>query len=91
MPTALSSWQKIFDNEIQEALLKGQTIERKRVANELHDNVGSLLSAVRVSLLTFNSANANGVNANTIIDNANAAVSTLNNFAAKLCVAVEET
>jgi signal transduction histidine kinase len=42
------------NNEIQEALLKGQTIERKRVASELHDNVGSLLSAVRVSLLTLN-------------------------------------
>lgn len=43
------------NQEIQEALLKGQTIERKRVASELHDNVGSLLSAVRVSLLTLNS------------------------------------
>lgn len=43
------------NHEIQDALLKGQTIERKRVANELHDNVGSLLSAVRVSLLTLNS------------------------------------
>ncbi|WP_435353726.1 tetratricopeptide repeat-containing sensor histidine kinase [Emticicia sp. SJ17W-69] len=43
------------NHEIQEALLKGQSIERKRVANELHDNVGSLLSAVRVSLLTLNS------------------------------------
>jgi signal transduction histidine kinase len=42
------------NNEIQEALLKGQTIERRRVASELHDNVGSLLSAVRVSLLTLN-------------------------------------
>jgi signal transduction histidine kinase len=42
------------NNEIQAALLKGQTIERKRVASELHDNVGSLLSAVRVSLLTLN-------------------------------------
>lgn len=42
------------NNQIQEALLKGQTIERKRVASELHDNVGSLLSAVRVSLLTLN-------------------------------------
>lgn len=42
------------NHEIQEALLKGQTIERKRVASELHDNVGSLLSAVRVSLLTLN-------------------------------------
>lgn len=43
------------NHEIQEALLKGQTIERKRVASALHDNVGSLLSAVRVSLLTLNS------------------------------------
>ena len=43
------------NHEIQEALLNGQTIERKRVASELHDNVGSLLSAVRVSLLTLNS------------------------------------
>ena len=33
------------------------------------------------SLLNFNSAIVNGTNANTIIDNANAAVSTLNNFA----------
>jgi signal transduction histidine kinase len=47
---------QIKNHEIQEALLKGQTIERKRVASELHDNVGSLLSAVRVSLLTLNSA-----------------------------------
>ncbi|GAB3519127.1 tetratricopeptide repeat-containing sensor histidine kinase [Emticicia fontis] len=46
---------KIKNREIQEALLKGQTIERKRVASELHDNVGSLLSAVRVSLLTLDS------------------------------------
>ncbi len=45
----------VKNHEIQEALLQGQTIERKRVASELHDNVGSLLSAVRVSLLTLNS------------------------------------
>lgn len=45
---------QIKTREIQEALLNGQTIERKRVASELHDNVGSLLSAVRVSLLTLN-------------------------------------
>lgn len=43
------------NHEIQEALLNGQTIERKRVASALHDNIGSLLSAVRVSLLTLNS------------------------------------
>lgn len=46
---------KAKNAEVQEALLKGQTIERKRVATELHDNLGSLLSAVRVSLLTLDS------------------------------------
>lgn len=44
---------QLKNREIQDALLKGQTIERKRVASELHDSVGSLLSAVRVSLLTL--------------------------------------
>jgi tetratricopeptide (TPR) repeat protein len=33
--------------EITEALFKGQTIERKRVAAELHDNLGSTLSALK--------------------------------------------
>lgn len=33
--------------EITEALYKGQTIERKRVAAELHDNLGSTLSALK--------------------------------------------
>jgi signal transduction histidine kinase len=37
-------------NEIKEAMLKGQTIERKRVAAELHDNLGSLFSAIQMSL-----------------------------------------
>ncbi len=41
--------QKALD-EIKEAMLKGQTLERKRVAAELHDNLGSLLSAVSISL-----------------------------------------
>lgn len=35
------------NSEIQEALFKGQNIERKRVAAELHDNLGSLLSGVK--------------------------------------------
>lgn len=33
--------------EITEALFKGQTMERKRVAAELHDNLGSTLSALK--------------------------------------------
>ncbi|WP_435355524.1 ATP-binding protein [Emticicia sp. SJ17W-69] len=34
------------NKEISEALLKGQTIERQRVALDLHDNLGSTLSAL---------------------------------------------
>lgn len=43
--------------EIETALLKGQTIERKRVATELHDNVNSILASVKVSLETIEPQN----------------------------------
>ncbi len=36
--------------EIETAFLKGQATERKRVASELHDNLGGLLSAAKLSL-----------------------------------------
>jgi two-component system NarL family sensor kinase len=36
--------------EVEAALEKGQTIERKRVATELHDNVNSILASVKMSL-----------------------------------------
>ena len=35
--------------EAQVALLKGQTTERKRVASELHDNLGGLLAALKLT------------------------------------------
>ena len=38
------------NREISEALLQGQTLERKRVAADLHDNLGSTLSALQWSL-----------------------------------------
>jgi signal transduction histidine kinase len=45
----------IRSNEaIKEALFKGQTIERKRVALELHDNLSSLLSAINMSMQAIN-------------------------------------
>lgn len=43
-------WQnkllRLKNLRIQEALLDGQTLERKRVAAELHDNLGSSLAAI---------------------------------------------
>lgn len=41
------------NREISEALLKGQTIERKRIASELHDSLGGLLSAVKLTMQTI--------------------------------------
>jgi signal transduction histidine kinase len=35
------------NEEIMKALVEGQTIERKRVAEELHDNIGSAISAIK--------------------------------------------
>ena len=35
------------NHEIREALFRGQSLERKRVASQLHDNLGSLLSGVK--------------------------------------------
>ncbi|MDJ1506714.1 ligand-binding sensor domain-containing protein [Xanthocytophaga agilis] len=45
------------NEEIQQALIQGQTLERKRVAAELHDNLGGLLSALKFSLETLDLQN----------------------------------
>ncbi len=48
---AMANQELIQKNEeIKTALFTGQSIERKRVASELHDNVSSLLSAVNMSM-----------------------------------------
>ncbi|WP_162390522.1 tetratricopeptide repeat-containing sensor histidine kinase [Spirosoma endbachense] len=44
------------NSEIQLALIKGQTLERKRVATELHDRVSSLLGATKMTFQTIDSA-----------------------------------
>lgn len=41
---------RIKNREIEEALLKGQNIERKRVAQELHDNLSAKISGIRMRL-----------------------------------------
>ncbi|MBA4853327.1 histidine kinase [Emticicia sp. BO119] len=48
--------QKAYD-EIKEAMQKGQTLERKRMAADLHDNLGSLLTAINISLENINPEN----------------------------------
>lgn len=42
------------NEEVEEALVKGQTLERQRVASELHDNLGGLLAAARMSIKVLN-------------------------------------
>ena len=42
------------NREIEEALLKGQTLERKRMAADLHDSLGGLLAAIKMSLSALN-------------------------------------
>ncbi len=42
------------NEEIGQALAKGQTQERKRVAAELHDNLGGLLTALKLNMETIN-------------------------------------
>lgn len=42
------------NREIEEALLRGQTLERKRMAADLHDSLGGLLSAIKMSLSALN-------------------------------------
>ena len=47
------------NKEISEALLKGQTIERQRVALDLHDNLGTTLSALWLSVDTIDKSKMN--------------------------------
>ncbi|MEZ0609399.1 tetratricopeptide repeat protein [Fibrella sp. WM1] len=37
-------------DEIKTAMVQGQTLERKRMASELHDNLGSMLSGIRFQM-----------------------------------------
>ncbi len=41
------------NQEIEEALFRGQTLERKRVAAELHDNLSTKISGIRLRFETF--------------------------------------
>ncbi|TAE33423.1 MAG: hypothetical protein EAZ91_02080 [Cytophagales bacterium] len=45
--------QKALD-EIKYAMLKGQTLERERVASELHDHLGSMISGIKYQMQVIN-------------------------------------
>lgn len=45
------------NKEISEALAKGQSIERERMASELHDNIGSIISGLKFSVQSVNKSN----------------------------------
>jgi two-component system, NarL family, sensor kinase len=42
-----------YQKKMMEAALESQENERRRVAGDLHDSIGAMLSTIRVSLLTF--------------------------------------
>ncbi|MCX6214763.1 tetratricopeptide repeat protein [Spirosoma sp.] len=44
------------NREIEEALLRGQTLERKRMAADLHDSLGGLLAAIKTSMSALSPA-----------------------------------
>lgn len=47
------------NEEIKQALHEGQTLERRRVASELHDNLGGLLAAARLSVRSLDPESLN--------------------------------
>lgn len=50
---------QVQNQEISNALLKGQTLERKRVAADLHDSLGGTLSAIKWTLASLNFSKLN--------------------------------
>ncbi len=50
--------QKAYD-EIKGAMQRGQNLERRRMAADLHDNLGSLLTAISISLDNINPQHLN--------------------------------
>ncbi|AXE18141.1 hypothetical protein DR864_10525 [Runella rosea] len=50
--------QKAYD-EIKDAMQRGQNLERRCMAADLHDNLGSLLTAISISLDNINPLNLN--------------------------------
>lgn len=54
----------VYQQKMMEAALESQENERKRVAADLHDGIGAMLSAIRMNLSTL--ARTDSVNAETV-------------------------
>ncbi|MDW8851479.1 histidine kinase [Flavobacterium sp. MMLR14_040] len=64
--TALENQQKL---SVSNALIEGEEIERKRIARDLHDGLGSMLSGLKIHLKLAEKDNINATEVNTLLDN----------------------
>ncbi|MCP2027995.1 signal transduction histidine kinase/ribosomal protein S20 [Flavobacterium sp. HSC-32F16] len=66
----LSSFEDRHKLSVSKALIQGEEMERKRIARDLHDGLGSMLSGVKIHLNLAKKENAETVNnVDTLLDN----------------------
>ncbi|ABQ03595.1 tetratricopeptide repeat-containing sensor histidine kinase [Flavobacterium johnsoniae] len=66
----LSSFEDRHKLSVSKALIQGEEMERKRIARDLHDGLGSMLSGVKIHLNLAKKDNGEAVNnVDTLLDN----------------------
>lgn len=66
----LSAFENRHKLSVSKALIQGEEMERKRIARELHDGLGSMLSSVKIHLNLAKKENAETVNGvDALLDN----------------------
>lgn len=63
---ALENQQKL---SVSNALIEGEEVERKRIARDLHDGLGSMLSGLKIHLKLAEKDNINATEVTTLLDN----------------------
>lgn len=64
--TALENQQKL---SVSNALIEGEEVERKRIARDLHDGLGSMLSGLKIHLKLAEKDNVSATEVTTLLDN----------------------
>jgi signal transduction histidine kinase len=64
--TALENQQKL---SVSNALIEGEEVERKRIARDLHDGLGSMLSGLKIHLKLAEKDNVSTTEVTTLLDN----------------------